>query len=78
MRNLKRELIKAGVDAITSKEGLAAIVGGLVLGTISPKTGTVVGLSGGLKAYRKARNKALKNHWTSWLYNVQHPKFSIF
>lgn len=78
MKNLKRELIKAGVDAIASKEGIAAILGGLALGTISPEIGTTVALSGGLKAYRKARNRALKNHWTSWLYNVQHPKFSIF
>jgi hypothetical protein len=78
MKNLKRELIKAGVNAITSKEGIAAILAGLALGTISPEMGTTLGLTGGLKTYRKARSKAFKNHWTSWLYNVQNPRFSIF
>jgi hypothetical protein len=74
---LIKELKLAGVDAAISKDGAIALVAGVILSIASLGLGATLAAAIELRAYQKARKEVLGNNWTSWLYNVQHPKFSI-
>lgn len=75
---LIRELKLAGVDTVISKDGAIALIAGGVLSIASLGLGAALAATIELRAYQKARKEVLGNHWTSWLYNVQHPKISIW
>lgn len=77
-RKLIKELKGAGVDAIISKEGAIAFVAGCVLSLASLGLGAIFASAIELRTYQKARREVLGNNWTSWLYNVQHPRFSVW
>jgi hypothetical protein len=75
---LIKELKWAGVDAVFSKEGAIALVAGCALSVASLGLGATLAGAIELRAYQKARREVLYNNWTSWLYNVQHPRFSVW
>lgn len=74
---LIKELKLAGVDAVISKDGMLALIAGGILSLASLGLGAALAATIEFRAYQKARKEVLGNNWTSWLYNVQHPKFSI-
>jgi hypothetical protein len=78
LKRLQKELQAAGVDAITSKDGVVAIVTGVAMGTVSLGVGGLGGTVLGWRAYRKARQSVIEKHWTSWLHQIEHPHFSIW
>lgn len=74
-RRLLRELKRAAVSAVISKEGVFAMLAGTLIGAA-----TLGGLATSilhLRSYRANREKALSGHWSSWLYAVEHPHFSL-
>jgi hypothetical protein len=75
---LLSELRAAGIDALISKEGATAAIVGTALGILSLGLGTLAGAGLEWRAYRLARQKVLKEHWTSWLHNIDHPRFSVW
>src|SRR5579864_4509092 len=72
-RWLRKDLRLVGVDALVTKEGLAAIA----LGAVVPGPGTIGGLAVGWSGYRKVRQDRLEKHWCSWLYAAERPRFSL-
>ena len=78
LRILNRELRRAGVQTLTSKEGIVAVVGGALTGTLNPGLGIAVGLTGGLLIYQQKRREVMAKHWSSWVFSLEHPQFSIW
>ena len=78
LKRLQREARAAGVDAVISKNGAIAVLLGVALGTASPGLGVLGGTAIAWRTYRKNRQNVLKKHWTSWLHQIKHPRFSIW
>lgn len=78
LRNTKKELRRAGLEALCSKEGAVAIMSGVLAGTLNPGIGIAMTLTGGLLAYQKARREALDKHWSSWVFSATSRKFTIW
>ena len=72
-RCLRRDLRRAGLDALATMQGVAAIA----LGVAVPGLGKIGGLAVGLSAYQKARQDKLEKHWSSWLFAAERPRFSL-
>ena len=68
LERLKRELRRAGLEALWSKEGAVALIVGVAMGAHQPGIGLAFGLAGGLLAYRQKRREAFDNHWSSWMF----------
>jgi hypothetical protein len=47
-------------------------------GTLNPALGVAIGLTGELAIYQQKRREALEKHWTSWVFSIEHPRFSIW
>lgn len=77
-KKLRKELRSAGVDAVISKNGAIAIATGVALGAASSGAGALAGTLLAWRSYKKARQKVLTEHWTSWLHQIKHPHFSIW
>lgn len=77
-RRLARELRAAGLKALTSKGGAVAVSTGALLGNMSPELGALGFAVLGWRVYRHARGDVLSRHWTSWLHQIAHPRFSIW
>jgi hypothetical protein len=75
---LVRELRRIGVGCLVSKDGAIALLLGMAAGNLAPGIGHVVGAILGWKTYRNARRGVLRNHWSSWLYRVQHGKYTYY
>jgi len=78
LQKLQKELRSVGVDAVISKEGAIAIGTGVILSGVSLGTGALGGTLLAWRSYRKTRQNVLKKRWTSWLFNIRHPHFSIW
>jgi hypothetical protein len=78
LKRLTRELRRAGLDALCSKEGVAAVIAGLVAGTLmSPGMGTVIGLASGWTAYQRARREVLTKEWSSWIFLARGSRLTL-
>jgi hypothetical protein len=73
---LKQELQQAGLEALISKEGIVAVLLGLVVGAVQPGLGIAIGLAGEAVTYRQKRQDALDKHWSSWIFATTAPKFA--
>lgn len=78
LKRLQREVRAAGVDAVMLKNGAVAVVIGVALGTASLELGALGGTVIAWRTYRKNRQNVFKEHWTSWLHQIEHPHFSIW
>src|SRR5260370_16147801 len=67
---LQRELKRAGIEAICSKEGAVAVVTGMAAGVLNPGLGLAIGLSGGLLSYRKKRREVFQKNCASWAFSA--------
>lgn len=77
-KKLQKELRSAGVDAMISKDGAIAVGTGVVVGAASLGAGVLTGTILAWRSYRKARQNVLTKHWTSWLHQIKHSRFSIW
>jgi hypothetical protein len=74
----ERELKRAGLEAIWSKESAVATVIGVVAGSLSARIRLAFGLSGTLLAYQRKRREAFTKHWSSWLLSTEPDRFSVW
>ena len=82
---LNKELRSNGLKTLFSKEGLIGATFGVALGAffpplvaVAPSLGIASGLGSGLPAYHEGRRARLKEHWTSWIFTMKHPRFSVW
>jgi hypothetical protein len=71
---LKRELRRAGVEALTTKEGLVATLASFLGNGLT----TVIGLVTGLGGYRKLRREKLNTHWSSWIFSASAGRITLW
>jgi hypothetical protein len=84
-KGLRRELRRAGFDALIDKESLVAVfVTGSVKAFASASmgpAGLAIGLTlaGGrfVQRWRKRRRDVVGEHWTSFLFSVQSPRLGL-
>jgi len=74
---LKRELRRAGLGSILSKDGIAASIGTALKG-MAPQIGIALGLVGELLNYRSKRRDAFEKHWSSWIFSLAAPRLSLW
>jgi len=74
---LKRELRRAGLGALVSKEGIVATVAAALKG-ITLDLGIALGLVGELFSYRTKRREAFEKHWSSWIFSLEAPKLTVW
>ena len=71
LAKLKRELVRVGLGTLLSKEGLCALVAGVVVSAVAtPAVGLAIGLGAGLVEYRQKRREVLEKNWASWAFDV--------
>lgn len=82
---LRRDLRRAGLDTIIEKESLVGLfITGGAAALVAPALGPIglaigVGLAGArlAVAWRKRRHQVAQEHWSSFLFSLERPRFSV-
>lgn len=75
---LKRELQRAGLETLISKEGVVAMLLDLLVGTVQPGLGIAIGLAGEAVTYHQKRQDALDRHWSSWIFSTTAHRLAVW
>ena len=76
---LKRDLRSAGLRSLVDREGLVAVfLGGVEAATLGPvgAIGVTLAAARAVMQMRRLRREALQQHWSSWLFSVQRPRYA--
>ncbi|MFH0730305.1 MAG: hypothetical protein V2B19_28680 [Pseudomonadota bacterium] len=76
---LERELRRAGVEPLVTKEGVVASLASAIAGVaLGAGVGLIIGLSSGLLGYRKKRRETLDNNWSSWIFSASTGRITLW
>jgi len=78
LKGLERELRRAGIDYIGSKEGVAATIISAVGATVTAGVSLIIGLTSGLLGYHQQRREALDKNWSSWIYSASTGRITLW
>ncbi len=75
---LNRELRRAGLTSVFSKQGSVGVVIGLVTRVLDLGVGLALGMGGLLLANQKKRRAALDRRWSSWLFSATTGRLTVW